>query len=73
MQVNKSRRTHMLHEQLNAIKKELGLQKDDKDALLEKFRARIKDVKLAPEVKVAPSLNCILLGDLTSRMSLTKK
>lgn len=32
----------MLQEQLKAIKKELGLEKDDKDAIEEKFRERLK-------------------------------
>ncbi len=42
----------MLYEQLNAIKKELGIQKDDKSALLEKFKTRLADVTLEPAVKV---------------------
>ena len=32
----------MLREQLKIIKKELGLEKDDKDAIEEKFKDRIK-------------------------------
>ena len=32
----------MLHEQLKVIKKELGMEKDDKDAIEEKFRERLK-------------------------------
>ena len=32
----------MLHEQLKVIKKELGIEKEDKDAIEEKFRARLK-------------------------------
>ena len=52
----------MLHEQLSAIKKELGLQKDDKDALLDKFRKRIEGVKMAEAVKVAHALHCIVAG-----------
>ena len=32
----------MLQEQLKIIKKELGLEKDDKDAIEEKFRERLK-------------------------------
>lgn len=35
----------MLQEQLKAIKKELGLEKDDKDAIEEKFRERLKVIK----------------------------
>ena len=32
----------MLQEQLKIIKKELGIEKEDKDAIEEKFRARLK-------------------------------
>ena len=35
-------RKYMLHEQLKVIKKELGMEKDDKDAIEEKFREKIK-------------------------------
>ena len=40
--VNKLHRKYMLLEQLKLIKKELGIEKDDKDAIEEKFRERIK-------------------------------
>jgi Lon-like ATP-dependent protease len=36
----------MLREQLKIIKKELGLEKDDKDAIEEKFKDRIKVLKV---------------------------
>jgi len=32
----------MLHEQLKVIKKELGMEKEDKDAIGEKFREKLK-------------------------------
>lgn len=35
-------RKYMLQEQLKVIKKELGIEKEDKDAIEEKFRARLK-------------------------------
>lgn len=35
-------RKYILHEQLKVIKKELGIQKDDSDAIEEKYRNRIK-------------------------------
>lgn len=35
-------RKFILQEQLKVIKKELGLEKDDKDSIVEKFRDRIK-------------------------------
>ncbi|EFX69089.1 hypothetical protein DAPPUDRAFT_259078 [Daphnia pulex] len=41
--VKAQHRKYMLQEQLKVIKKELGLEKEDKDAIDEKFRARLKD------------------------------
>ena len=38
----------MLNEQLKIIKKELGLEKDDKEAVVDKFRDRLKE-KNIPE------------------------
>lgn len=43
-------RRYMLQEQLKAIKKELGLEKDDKDAIEEKFRERLKDLTVPEAV-----------------------
>ena len=39
---------HMLREQLKQIKKELGIEKDDKDAVIQKFREAIEG-KVVPE------------------------
>lgn len=36
-------RRYILQEQLKVIKKELGIEKDDKDAIADKYRERIKD------------------------------
>ncbi|XP_075209800.1 lon protease homolog, mitochondrial isoform X2 [Lycorma delicatula] len=47
--VKQQHRKYILHEQLKAIKKELGLEKDDKDAIEEKFRERLKD-KVVPKM-----------------------
>ncbi|KAG6452038.1 hypothetical protein O3G_MSEX007449 [Manduca sexta] len=41
--VKQQHRKYILHEQLKVIKKELGLEKDDKDAIGEKFRERLAD------------------------------
>ena len=41
-------RKYLLQEQLKIIKKELGLEKDDKDTVIEKFKERLKD-KAIPE------------------------
>jgi len=38
----KNQRKYMLQEQYKHIKKELGLEKDDKEALLQKFRERVR-------------------------------
>ncbi|XP_031848713.1 lon protease homolog, mitochondrial isoform X3 [Nomia melanderi] len=40
--VKQQHRKYILHEQLKVIKKELGLEKDDKDAIAEKYRERIR-------------------------------
>ena len=40
--VKQQHRKYMLHEQLKVIKKELGMEKDDKDAIEEKFREKLK-------------------------------
>lgn len=40
--VKQQHRKYILHEQLKVIKKELGMEKDDKDAIGDKFRERIK-------------------------------
>lgn len=40
--VKQQHRKYILHEQLKVIKKELGLEKDDKDAIGEKYRERIR-------------------------------
>uniref|UniRef100_A0A0L8H5R6 endopeptidase La n=1 Tax=Octopus bimaculoides TaxID=37653 RepID=A0A0L8H5R6_OCTBM len=48
--VKKQHREYMLREQLKIIKKELGLEKDDKDAIIEKFRKRLKDLVVPSHV-----------------------
>merc|ERR1719408_887490 len=44
-----NQRKYMLMEQLKHIKKELGLEKDDKEALAAKFTERIADKEVPPE------------------------
>lgn len=46
--VKQQHRKYILHEQLKVIKKELGIEKDDKDAIGDKYRDRIKD-KIVPK------------------------
>ena len=43
--ISKDQRKYFLMEQLRSIKKELGLEKDDKTALVQKFRERLEPVK----------------------------
>ena len=49
--VSKTRREHMLHEQLRAIKKELGLGKDDKEAIVARVREAVKERKIVGEAQ----------------------
>ena len=44
----------MLMEQLKLIKKELGLERDDKEALTAKFAERIADVEMPEEARCTP-------------------
>lgn len=53
--ISKQQREYFLMEQLKSIKKELGLEKDDKEALLTKYQERINKFQdvLKPDVKKA--------------------
>ncbi|XP_007460615.1 PREDICTED: lon protease homolog, mitochondrial isoform X2 [Lipotes vexillifer] len=42
--IKQTHRRYLLQEQLKIIKKELGLEKDDKDAIEEKFRERLEEL-----------------------------
>ncbi|KAJ7365796.1 Lon protease mitochondrial [Desmophyllum pertusum] len=44
--VNKQQKKYLLQEQLKIIKRELGLEKEDKDAVGEKFRERVKGLNV---------------------------
>lgn len=48
--INKSQKDFFLREQLKTIKKELGIEKEDKSIDREKFDARIKERKIPPDV-----------------------
>ncbi|VVC31537.1 ATPase, AAA-type, core,AAA+ ATPase domain,P-loop containing nucleoside triphosphate hydrolase,Lon [Cinara cedri] len=48
--VKQQHRKFILQEQLKVIKKELGLEKDDKDSIVEKFRDRLKDKQVPIKV-----------------------
>ena len=49
--ISKSQKEFYLREQLKTIKKELGIEKDDKTSDREKFEARLKKVTVPDEVK----------------------
>ena len=48
--VNKMQRKYLLQEQLKIIKKELGLEKEDKDTVIEKFRSRLQELTVPEKV-----------------------
>ena len=73
--VKQQHRKYLLHEQLKVIKKELGLEKEDKDAIEEKFRARIKDltVPAAVQTVIDEELGKLsLLDNHSSEFSVTR-
>mmetsp|Transcript_24726 Transcript_24726/g.37334 ORF Transcript_24726/g.37334 Transcript_24726/m.37334 type:complete len:358 (-) Transcript_24726:1457-2530(-) len=47
--MSETQRKHMLTEQLKSIKKELGMEKDDKEALLEKYRKKMANFSEIPD------------------------
>lgn len=49
--ISKTQREFFLREQLKTIKKELGLEKDDKSMDIEKFNDRLKKRTLPPDIK----------------------
>ncbi|XP_072401412.1 lon protease homolog, mitochondrial [Diabrotica undecimpunctata] len=67
--VKKHHRKYILQEQLKVIKKELGLEKDDKDAIGEKFRERIKDKVLPQAVSAVIDEELTKLNFLESHSS----
>lgn len=73
--VKQQHRKFMLNEQLKIIKKELGLEKDDKDAIVEKFRAKIKDLVIPAHVAevIEEELNKLsFLDNHSSEFSVTR-
>lgn len=48
--IKQTHRKYLLQEQLKIIKKELGLEKEDKDAIEEKFRERLKELVVPKHV-----------------------
>ncbi|KAF7495146.1 Lon protease -like protein [Sarcoptes scabiei] len=73
--VKQQHRKYMLGEQLKIIKKELGLEKDDKDTIVEKFRAKIKDLVIPDHVSevIEEELNKLsVLDNHSSEFSVTR-
>ncbi len=48
--INKSQKDFFLREQLKTIKKELGIERDDKSLDREKFESRLKERVVPPDV-----------------------
>lgn len=67
--VKQQHRKYILQEQLKVIKKELGLEKDDKDAIEDKFRERLKDKTVPPGVMEVLDEELNKLGLLESHSS----
>lgn len=51
--MTEAQRKYFLNEQLKSIKKELGMERDDKDAIIEKFRKQLAEYPEVPEEVMA--------------------
>lgn len=67
--VSKNQRNYLLMEQLKAIKKELGMEKDDKEAMISKYRERLES--FAPGT-IPDNVNEIVEEEL-NKMSMLEK
>uniref|UniRef100_A0AAV1TBY4 Lon protease homolog, mitochondrial n=1 Tax=Peronospora matthiolae TaxID=2874970 RepID=A0AAV1TBY4_9STRA len=67
--VSKNQRNYLLMEQLKAIKKELGMEKDDKDAMITKYRERLAE--FAPG-SIPDNVNEVVEDEL-NKMSMLEK
>ncbi|XP_062620943.1 lon protease homolog, mitochondrial-like isoform X1 [Saccostrea cucullata] len=73
--VRKQHRDFILREQLKLIKKELGMEKDDKDAIEEKFRKRLEGLSVPDHVMevINEELNKLsILDNHSSEFSVTR-
>jgi len=59
--VKQQHRKYMLHEQLKVIKKELGMEKEDKDAIGDKFREKLKVAEMLMEYLLSMTLKPVVL------------
>ncbi|KAM5237838.1 lon protease homolog, mitochondrial [Ctenodactylus gundi] len=67
--IKQTHRKYLLQEQLKIIKKELGLEKDDKDAIEERFRERLKGLVVPQHVMDVVDEELGKLGLLDSHSS----
>ncbi|XP_070604039.1 lon protease homolog, mitochondrial [Erythrolamprus reginae] len=73
--IKQTHRKYLLQEQLKIIKKELGLEKEDKDAIEEKFRERLKELVVPKHVMdvIDEELNKLgLLDNHSSEFNVTR-
>ncbi|XP_076847775.1 lon protease homolog, mitochondrial isoform X1 [Brachyhypopomus gauderio] len=73
--IKQTHRKYLLQEQLKIIKKELGLEKEDKDAIEEKFRERLKERTVPDHVMevINEELNKLgLLDNHSSEFNVTR-
>ncbi|CAL1594491.1 unnamed protein product [Knipowitschia caucasica] len=73
--IKQTHRKYLLQEQLKIIKKELGLEKEDKDAIEEKFRERLKKLTVPQHVMevITEELNKLsLLDNHSSEFNVTR-
>ncbi|KAM9849328.1 lon protease homolog, mitochondrial [Aulostomus maculatus] len=73
--IKQTHRKYLLQEQLKIIKKELGLEKEDKEAIEEKFRERLKDRTVPPHIMdvINEELNKLgLLDNHSSEFNVTR-
>uniref|UniRef100_A0A8C6UJR5 Lon peptidase 1, mitochondrial n=1 Tax=Neogobius melanostomus TaxID=47308 RepID=A0A8C6UJR5_9GOBI len=73
--IKQTHRKYLLQEQLKIIKKELGLEKEDKDAIEEKFRERLKTLTVPQHVMevITEELNKLgLLDNHSSEFNVTR-
>uniref|UniRef100_A0A8C5XMX0 Lon protease homolog, mitochondrial n=1 Tax=Microcebus murinus TaxID=30608 RepID=A0A8C5XMX0_MICMU len=67
--IKQTHRRYLLQEQLKIIKKELGLEKEDKDAIEEKFRERLKELAVPKHVMAVVDEELSKLGLLDNHSS----
>uniref|UniRef100_A0A3Q3KK23 Lon protease homolog, mitochondrial n=1 Tax=Monopterus albus TaxID=43700 RepID=A0A3Q3KK23_MONAL len=73
--IKQTHRKYLLQEQLKIIKKELGLEKEDKEAIEEKFRERLKDRTVPQHIMevISEELNKLgLLDNHSSEFNVTR-